>query len=246
MEGLTGLSILFIALCYGAVALFLAAFLAKIYSYASTPSPLKIPTTPAPTTALGVVARMAGEVVFFASLFKGNKWTWAGGYLFHIALAAVLLRHLRYFLDPVPLPVELMTYPGLEPGVWAGVVMIGALGYLFVRRLWVDRVKYISLFADYFALALIGLIGLSGVTMKFLIRTDVEGVKEFTMGLVTLHPVNIPPDIMFITHLLLVLVLLVYFPFSKLMHLGGIFFAPTRTQVDDSREKRHVNPWARS
>ncbi|MDH5509613.1 MAG: respiratory nitrate reductase subunit gamma [Nitrospinota bacterium] len=246
MEGLTGLSIVFIALCYGAFSLFLVAFLSKVYGYAVTPSPLKIPTTPAPTTSLGVAGRMAGEVFFFTSLFKGNKWTWLGGYLFHLALAAVLLRHLRYFLDPVPLPVALMTYPGLEPGVWAGVVMIAALVYLFSRRLWVDRVKYISLFADYFILTLIGLIGLSGVLMKFVIRTDVEAVKEFTLGLATLHPVNIPPDPMFIIHLLLVLALVVYFPFSKLMHLGGIFFSPTRTQVDDCREIRHVNPWARN
>jgi len=241
MEGLTGLSIFFIALCYGAFVLFLAAFLAKVYGYAVTPSPLKIPTTPAPATGLGV----AGEVLFFTSLFKGNKWTWLGGYIFHLSLAAVLLRHLRYFLDPVPLPVALMTYPGLEPGVWAGVVMIGALGYLFIRRLWVDRVKYISLFADYFVLALIGLIGFTGALMKFFIRTDVEAVKEFTLGLATLKPANIPPDPMFITHLLLALVLMVYFPFSKLMHLGGVFFSPTRTQVDDCRETRHVNPWAR-
>jgi nitrate reductase gamma subunit len=244
MDELTGLSIIFVALSYASFGVFLAAFLIKIYGYASTPSPLKIPTTPAPTTPMGVAARMAGEVIFFTSLFKGNKWTWLGGYLFHLALAAVLLRHLRYFLDPVPAPVAFMTYPGLEPGVWAGVVMALALGYLFVRRLWVDRVKYISLFADYFALGLIGLIGLTGIIMKFLYRADVEGIKEFTMGLATLHPANIPSDPMFMIHLLLVMTLLVYFPFSKLMHLGGVFFSPTRTQVDDCRERRHVNPWA--
>ena len=241
---MTGLSIFFAVLCYACFGVFAAAFLAKIYGYAATPSPLKIPTTPAPVTPVGAAARVAGEVLFFVSLFKGNKWTWAGGYLFHLALAAVLLRHLRYFLDPVPAPVAFMTYPGLEPGVWAGVVMVIALGYLFVRRLWVDRVKYITLFADYFALALIGLIGLSGILMKFFFRTDVEAVKEFTMGLVTFHPANIPADPMFIIHLLLVMTLLVYFPFSKLMHLGGVFFSPTRTQADDCRETRHVNPWA--
>ena len=245
MEGLTVLSIFFIALCYGSALVFLAGFLAKIYGYANTPSPLKIPTTPAPTSGLGVAGRMAGEVLLFTSLFKGNKWTWLGGYLFHIALAAVLLRHLRYFLDPVPLPVYLMSFPGLEPGVWAGVIMVLALGYLFVRRLAVDRVRYISILEDYFALALIGLIGLTGLLMKFFIRADVEGIKEFTLGLATFHPANIPPDPLFMLHLLLVLALLVYFPFSKLMHLGGIFFSPTRTQVDDSRDVRHVNPWAK-
>jgi nitrate reductase gamma subunit len=73
----------------------------KVYGYARTPAPLKIPTTPAPTTATGVAFRMAREVVLFESLFKATKWTWIFGYLFHGALALVLLRHIRYFQEPV-------------------------------------------------------------------------------------------------------------------------------------------------
>lgn len=237
---MSALSVIFILLFYAASAVFIGGFLYKIYGYASTPAPLKIPTTPAPTTGGGVALRLAGEVLLFTSLFKGNKWTWLGGYVFHAAFAVVIFRHLRYFIQPVP---ELMAY--LNPaGIWAGVVLLGAGGYLFMRRLFVDRVKYISSGADYFALILIGLIAVTGLLMKFLVRTDVMGVKEFTLGLVTLSPANIPADPMFIIHFTLVLALMVYFPFSKLMHLGGIFFSPTRNQVDDSRESRHVNPWA--
>lgn len=240
MAGLTALSIVFILLCYVAVAVFILGFVAKIYTYASIPAPLKIPTTPAPMTKAGVAARMTGEVLFFTSLFKGNKWTWLGGYIFHAALALVLIRHLRYFLVPVP---ELIALAG-PPGVWAGVIMIAGAGYLFVRRIAVDRTAYISSMADYFALILFGLIGVTGLLMKFAIRADVAAIKGFIMGIVTLSPVQMPADPMFIIHLSLVLVLMVYFPFSKLMHAGGIFFSPTRNQADDSRDKRHVNPWA--
>ena len=41
----------------------------------------------------------------------------------------------------------------------------------------------------------------------------------------------------------LVSVLLAYFPFSKLMHMGGIFLSPTRNLANNNRAKRHVNPW---
>lgn len=237
---MSALSVIYILLSYAASAVFLGGFLHKVYGYASTPAPMKIPTTPAPVTKSGVALRLAGEVFLFTSLFKGDKWTWLGGYAFHSAFAVVIFRHLRYFIQPVP---DLMGY--LNPvGIWAGVVLSGAAGYLFLRRVYVDRVRYISSGADYFALLLIGLIAGTGLLMKFVIRTDVMGVKEFTLGLVTFSPAAMPSDPMFIIHFTLVLGLMVYFPFSKLMHLGGIFFSPTRNQVDDCRERRHVNPWA--
>ena len=80
--------------------------------------------------------------------------------------------------------------------------------------------------------------------MNFVARADVISAKAFIMGIVTLCPVNIPTDPMFMVHLALAIILVAYMPFSKLLHAGGIFFSPTRSQVDDCREKRHVNPWA--
>ena len=88
----------------------------KIFDFARTPAPLKIPTTPAPTTRTGVALRMAREVVLFESLFKSNLWTWACGWLFHAGLALVLVRHLRYFVEPVPAALALV------PSVSGGAV----------------------------------------------------------------------------------------------------------------------------
>ena len=73
----------------------------KCWVYARTPQPLKIPIPPAPTTRRGVALRMLVEVTLFRSLFRSNKWIWLFGWLFHVALLAVLLRHLRYFTEPV-------------------------------------------------------------------------------------------------------------------------------------------------
>ncbi len=220
----------------------------KIIQYARTPAPLKIPTTPAPVTRSGVVLRMFREVVFFESLFKATKWTWLFGWMFHIGLLLVLLRHLRYFVEPTWLPnwmwflIEL-----IQPfGIYAAFAMVAGLLGLFIRRVFVDRVRYISAPSDYLWLLLLGFIGVSGLIMQFVSRTDVVMVKQFFTGLMTFSWGQLPVDFPLIVHLLLVAVLMILFPFSKLLHVPGIFFSPTRNQVDNPREKRHIAPWAKA
>ncbi len=231
-------------------ALFYAAFLIlvigvgrKVYVFAKTPAPLKIPTTPAPTTQTGVVLRMFREVVFFESLFKSTKWTWLFGWVFHIALFAVLFRHLRYFQDPVWAPVV-----WLSPLVkyLAFAMIVGLLG-LWARRIFVDRVRYISAPSDHLMLLLLLLIGVSGAMTTFAVHTDVVAVKAFFRGL--MWPVggipDLPTDPLILVHLFLVALLMIVFPISKLLHAPGVFFSPTRNQVDNPRERRHLADWAR-
>jgi len=47
-----------------------------------------------------------------------------------------------------------------------------------------------------------------------------------------------------LVHLALVVVLGFVLPISKLLHIPGVFYSPTRNQVDNPREKRHIAPWA--
>ncbi|WP_130470578.1 respiratory nitrate reductase subunit gamma [Candidatus Magnetaquicoccus inordinatus] len=231
-------------LAYLVVGIFLVGFAHRIWLYASCPAPLKIPTTPAPVTTSGVVWRLFTEVAFFNSLFKGDKWAWAGSYAFHGALVLVLLRHLRYFVEPLPAFFAHIQIAGIV----AGLVMVGGLGLLLLRRVLIDRVRYISSPADYLWLLLLLGIGGSGLLMQFCIRPDIVHIKAAMMGMWSSTEATLPTlmvgDFIFIAHLLMVAALIVLFPFSKLMHLGGIFFSPTRNQVDNPREKRHVNPWA--
>ncbi|MBF0588037.1 MAG: respiratory nitrate reductase subunit gamma [Magnetococcales bacterium] len=227
---------------YLVLIIFFLGFVWRIWGYIKTPAPLKIPTTPAPTTKRGVAWRLFTEVAFFHSLFKGNKWTWLGGILFHGSLALVLLRHARYFCDPLP---PYFHYINIF-GVIAGIVMVGALGFLLLRRYWVERTRLISAFSDYGILFLLIGIGVTGLLMKFVIRPDIIEVKVLMNQWVTLQGVGnpMPSDILFLVHFVLVLALLLIFPFSKLMHMGGIFFSPTRNQADNPREVRHIAPWA--
>jgi nitrate reductase gamma subunit len=235
-------TVLYAILFYTATAVLLAGLIRKIVQYARTPAPLKIPTTPAPTTETGVVLRLFREVVFFESLFKGNKWIWIFGWIFHFGLFLVTLRHLRYFIDPVWLPIQLV-----QPfGIYGGIAMVVGLAGLWARRFLVDRVRYITGPSDHLILALLVLIGLSGLMMKFVVHVDVISVKMFFRGLMTFDFSPLPADPLLFLHLLLVVVLMIVFPFSKLLHGPGLFFSPSRNQVDNPREKRHLAAWAKS
>ncbi len=230
----------FAGLFYLAAAVLVAGLAVRIRQYAGTPAPLTIPTTPAPTTRGGVVLRLAREVVLFESLFKATLWTWLFGWVFHAAMALVLLRHLRYFTDPVWGWVAFV-----QPfGVYAGFAMLAGLAGLWARRFLVDRVRYISTPSDHLMLALLVAIAASGLSMKYLAHTDVVAVKAFFLGLMTFQVRSLPADPILAVHLGLVAALMLVFPFSKLLHAPGLFFSPGRNQADDPRERRHLAEWA--
>jgi len=230
------LTITFTLLFYFATAVLTIGLALRIRLYAKTPAPLRIPTTPAPLTGAGVIGRMFFEVTLFRSLFKASKWTWIFGWLFHAALLLVLLRHLRFFTDPVWSWVALV-----QPlGTYAAFVMVAGLAGLWARRLLVDRVRYISAPSDHLMLALLIAIGITGLAMKYVAATDIVALKAFFLGLMYFDWQTIPTDAMLLLHLSLVACLMIIFPFSKLLHAPGVFFSPTRNQIDNAREKRHM------
>jgi len=230
------LTIFYACLFYAATAVLAAGLALKVAQYAGTPAPLKIPTTPAPTTRAGVAWRMLREVALFESLFLANKWIWLFGWLFHAALALVLVRHLRYFMEPVWGVVEIA-----QPfGVYAGFAMLTGLAGLWARRFLVERIRYISTYSDHLMLALLVGIAASGLAMKYVSPTDIVALKAFMLGLMVFDWQPLPADPVLLVHLALVAALMAVFPASKLLHAPGVFFSPTRNQADDSRERRHV------
>jgi nitrate reductase gamma subunit len=242
------LTITYALLFYVATALLVAGLARKIAQYARTPAPLKIPTTPAPVTRTGVVMRMFRELVFFESLFKSNKWIWIFGWMFHFGMFLVLARHLRYFTDPVWTWVDL-----IQPfGLYAAFAMAAGLLGLWVRRLVVDRVRYITALSDHLMLALLFGITATGLMMDYVTHTDIVAVKAFFLGLMYFDWQPIPTDPVLLVHLGLVATLMIIFPVSKLLHAPGVFFSPTRNQVDNPRAEpglrphgsRHIAPWA--
>jgi len=237
---MSALAIGYALLFYVATAVLVVGVGVKVAGYARTPAPLKIPTTPAPTSTTGVALRLTREVVFFESLFKGSKWTWAFGWMFHAALLLVLLRHVRYFQEPVWTPIVAIQFFG----TYAAFAMVVGLAGLWARRIFVDRVRYISTPSDHLHLALLLAIALTGMAMRFVRHTDIVAVKAFMLGLMRLDIQPLPADPVLLVHLALVATLMMVFPISKLMHAPGLFFSPTRNQVDNPREARHVAAWA--
>jgi nitrate reductase gamma subunit len=218
-----------------------------------------------PSSTSGVVGRMLLEVLFFRSLFRNlktefrdgpklsygsDKWLWMAGLAFHWSFLIIIVRHLRFFSLNVPSVIK--TIEGLDSFLQIGAplfymtdaVILGAVTFLVIRRFWIPQVKYISLAADHFPLYLILGIAASGVLMRYFLKVHIVGVKELAMGLVSFSPA-IPEGIgvIFYIHLFLICVLFAYFPFSKLMHMGGVFLSPTRNLANNNRAVRHVNPW---
>jgi nitrate reductase gamma subunit len=219
-----------------------------------------------PSGALGVIGRLLLEVLFFRSLFRNHvvevlpdkqkvnyldtKYLWAAAMAFHWAMLVVVLRHFRFFVEPVPQWVEkLQLVDGFfqvgVPVIYGTTVLfVVAGGYLLLRRLADAKVRFISLPSDYFALYLLIGIGLSGIWMRHIAKVDIVQVKAAIAGWTSLQPV-VPAGVglMYFVHVSLVSVLLVYFPFSKLLHMPGVFLSPTRNLANSNRTKRHVNPW---
>lgn len=233
---MSALTILYAGLFYVAAFVLIAGIARRVWIYHKTPAPLKIPTTPAPVNAAGVVARMFREVVLFESLFKSSKWTWIFGWVFHFGMLVALLRHLRYFTDPVWYWVSLVQ----SAGVYAGYAMLFGLFGLWLRRIMVDRLRYISTPSDYLMLGLFFGIAGTGLLIKYVWHTDVVALKAFTHGLMHFELQPLPADPMLLLHLGLVICLMLVFPISKLLHAPGLFFSPTRNQADNPRERRYM------
>lgn len=221
----------------------------KARQYSATPAPLKIPVTPAPKSTGGVVVRMAKEVFLFAALFRASKWTWIFGWIFHVSLALAFVRHLRYVIDPEGMLGFMMPFLNLWIVQTAGKyavfgMIIGLLG-LLARRFLVARVRYISAPSDYLMLLLLLAIAITGFVMSFITHVDITQVKVFMLGILNFDLQQLPEGTALVAHLLLVALLGFVLPVSKLLHIPGVFFAPTRNQVDNPREKRHIADWAK-
>ncbi len=248
MGNLSFLSFIYVILTYTAFSIFIIGVVWKIIVYAKTPMCVKVALTPAPTTSSGAFLRLIKEVLFFKTLFQSDKKLWLAGYIFHISFAAVIIQHLlRHYIYDFSNHHPPAFYNALVPiGLFFGVLMFICLAYLLFRRIFIDRIRMISILSDYFVLILLMVITIAGLSEILFQPTNrlehsVIQLDTFFNQLLIFQPVNIPTDPFFLFHYSLVLILIAYIPFSKIMHFVGIFFSPTITMVDNPREKRHFD-----
>ncbi len=276
-----GLTSLFgVVLPYVALALFFIGVIFRVIKWAKSPVPFRIPTTCGqqkthswiksdnidnPHNNFGVLIRMLLEVLVFRSLFRNTKttvrdgkvihasnyWLWIFGLAFHWSFLIILLRHLRFFAEPVPglvlllQDVDSFLQIGTPLFYITSILLVVGVGLLFLRRLFSSQLRYISLVNDYFPLFLILGIGITGIILRHYVKTDLVSIKEIAMGIISFHPITPPEGVhyFFYVHLFLVTTLFGYFPWSKLMHAAGVFLSPTRNLANNNREVRHINPW---
>jgi nitrate reductase gamma subunit len=222
-----------------------------------------------PWTMPAVIGRMALEVLTFRSLFRNttaerttingvprityysSKWLWVFALAFHYSMLVILIRHGRFFLEPVPVALSIVEFLdgmfqiGTPRFYLTDALILFGLGMLFLRRIFSERLRYLSLPADYFALFLLLSVVCSGIWMRYLSKADIATVKTFIMDFSDFCPFMPAEGLpsVFLIHLTFVCALLIYFPFSKLMHMGGVFMSPTRNMKADTRAERHINPW---
>lgn len=234
---------------YLAVLIFLAGCLCRLTLWLRAPVPLKIPLTPAPTTFAGVVARYAAEILVFRTLFTGDRLLWLASWVFHATLAFIVAGHVvGIFLSGLVCklrgwtPEQYARFSALSGGT-LGIIILLPLIWLFVRRLNNERVRYISTPGDYFALLLLLAIVITGECLRFAPDIHLADVRDYLIGLATFRFAAPPNSALFVWHFLFVNALLIYAPFGKLLHAGGIFFSPPLNQLNNPRDQRHVNPW---
>ncbi len=234
------------ALFYFSAGVFLVGMGWRVSTWLRAPVPLKIVLTPGPVTAGDVVRRLAGEALLFRSLLGADRWLWAAGWLFHLSLVLLVLGHVGGLAVPgfaravLGLSEEKFHTLANMAGGFFGVLAVIALAVLFLRRLANERLRYLSTLNDYLAVVLLLLVLGSGNHMRFLGGVDLAQAQEFVTGLLMFHPVAAPASPIFAWHLLLVCALLVYIPFSKLVHLGGLVFSPALNQKNNPRETRYA------
>ncbi len=168
------------------------------------------------------------DIILFRRLYKTNKILWLASFMFHISLFLVVVRHLRYFIYPVPALIISMQ----DAGIYAGYILPLALLLLLITRIAISKDRYIS-FYNYFLLSTLLLTGVTGILLKLFYRTDLVDIKAFMLGVVAFKPETAPDSVLFIVHYILVLLLIPAIPFHLLT-------APVIT-IDARRREQGLN-----
>jgi nitrate reductase gamma subunit len=195
------------------------------------PVPANLSLFPRPRGRLGRVADVLVDMFTLKGLLKVNKPLWIGGFVMHFGLLLLALGHVRaftdyYFLwDLLQWGEEQQHQFSVIAGSIAGFLFMFPLFYLLARR-FSGALKWLSNPEDFLLLGLLIMIAITGNHMRFVVDPNTHEVRNFLQGLFRFdwQPVPASAGISFVYHFAFVQLLMIYFPFSKLMHtIGGLF-----------------------
>lgn len=191
----------------------------------------RMPLFPAPSGRFGKWGRIAWETLTFNSLKKTDRPLWLGTTIFHAALLLVLAGHLR----TVAVFSTLGNITGLDKkgfdalagwlGSFLGLVLLAAGIFLLIRRISLRRVRTVSSFEDYATIVLILAVTFTGDLMRFVSHFDPALCRQMFSDLVRFQQPAIPSDAFFLFHFFLGQLLVMYIPFSKFLHIPGVFYS---------------------
>ena len=187
---------------------------------------------PAHKNRIIALLHLSGEAITLGFLRPLGLLRWLTAVIFHLCLLLVFVRHLRYFLWPVPAWITALQYPGIIAGHLLPLLLL----LLIFRRIAVRSLFLISSIGDFILLFFMLTLSLSGLALRHFFRVDLVEIKTLGLGLLKLAPRMPEEPGLFLFHFLLALVFFSVFPFTKLIHGPGLFFTPTRAQADDLAE----------
>ncbi len=217
---------------YIASAVFVCALLWRLAGWVRVPVPFPLTLGPSGRRrGLGRVVAVGREALLFDSLRRGDGRLWLWAWLLHISLVLIIVGHIAgiYYLTRqftlVGLSAEASSRLSALSGTICGTGFLISLVVLFYRRIVIAEIRRLSCVADYFVLVLLLAIAVAGMYMRLGDDAiELAAVRAYAAGLLTLQPVPIPRHWALVSHFTLVNILLLYLPFSKLIHMVGIFF----------------------
>jgi nitrate reductase gamma subunit len=237
-QALTAVSVAYAAMFYAAAAILLAALAFRVWRFIRHPEEFRVPDMPGPESHGPHRLEAATNLVLFRSTFFTDRINWIFSACFHFGLLLVVLRHLRYAINPDWVGPVWRLIMLVQPfGLYGGLVMIAGAGGYLARHVLVKEVRAATKPVDLFALILLLIIPIVGYANN-LVHTDVVAVKHFFVGLALFHPEELPHDLLLLLHLWLVAVLVVILPFSDLLHMKG-FFEKIAKDPSARRVRRH-------
>lgn len=217
---------------YIALIVFVGGLVYQVYRWRrATPVTAHLSLYPRPESRLGRLGDALVDMFTFKGLFRVNRLLWIGAFVMHVGLLLLFLGHIRVVTDFYFLwdwlgwgEEETHTFSAVA-GLLAGFLFMLPLFYLLPRR-WSGSLKFLSTPEDYFVLVLLMAIAITGNHMRLVLEVDQHGMREFMQGLFRFdwQPVPESAGISFIWHFGLVQLLMVYFPFGKLLHTIGAAF----------------------
>ncbi|GAB6180887.1 sulfate reduction electron transfer complex DsrMKJOP subunit DsrM [Desulfotomaculum defluvii] len=221
---------------YIATTVFVIGLLYRLGRWARARIVHNITLTPAPTTEAGAILDIAKEATFFRSIFRSDRALWAGAWIMHMSLFLILAGHVlgigllgRQFAYIGLTSEETSEILSVLMGTFFGIVLLLSLLYLLYRRIRINEVRAISAPSDYILLLLLIGIVLAGNLMRFVPQWGIhyEPVRDYFVRLISFTPITSDMEVMhkpaLIIHVFLVQLLMIVFPFSKLLHSAGMF-----------------------